>query len=217
MALKPPRLNTQGPVEDFLRQVYRWSLDVDSEIETIGDVDLSDIEADIADLQADVAVHETRLDDLEADVADHETRIDALEAADEDYRVTTYGGCVINPNSTSGATYYHRPIGENASTTTLTRGQMVWGRTGTIKNFRIRNLVTSGDVDTKDWAVNINGSDTALVITGVAGNDTAQKRDTTNSASINAEDLLTIRGTNQVSAGAVVASDTCWTFDFVET
>ena len=217
MGLKPFRGNTQGPIEEFLRQVYRWSLTIGSSVvDSVARAAAAAAQASADAAQADVDAAEADIINLQADVADHETRIDALEADEVAFKTTTYEGTVSNPNQASGATSYHRPIGEVTSTLTLTRGQVGWGRTGTIKNFRVRNIVATGDTETKTWTVNINGSDTALTVGPIAGTDTAWHRDTSNSASITAEDLLTIKAVNQVSGTGVVHSDSCWTFDFEE-
>lgn len=287
MSLKPPRLNTQGPVEDFLRQVYRWSLEVDSEIETLEDgagvaahasthihdgtdeidgdkldVNFSpsnytpatvgglttsteeltshlkgidtrlggspathasthirsgsdELDGDLVDIDL-VPTNYTRTTDGTATNAEHlRAHLNGIDAALLLAKTTMYTGRLTGGGNTANAAFYMTPVGETASTTTtITDAQMAWGRAGTIKNFRAKHLTSSGDADTWDLTVNINGSDTTLTLTGMSGTNTAWFRDTTHTVSIAVEDLIVIKKQNGVNQ--VLTGDLVYCFDFVE-
>jgi hypothetical protein len=133
--------------------------------------------------------------------------------------VTTYTGRMTSSatGQSANTTVYLAPIGmapENPATT-LVNAQMLWGRAGTIRNLRVRNLSSSGDAGTVSVYVNVNGSNTALGITGIAGTDTAQKRNTSDTATVAVEDLLVIAKVTPVGTAAST-HDMVWSFDFEE-
>lgn len=218
--LTPPRLNTQGPIEEFLRQVYKWSLTVlDGAVELIADVqaELDSLSTIVSGLQTDILLHEFRLDFDDAMLADHETRLDALEADESANKTTVYHGGVTATGGTANASYYHAPTTMPASPSNgvIEPGQIYWGRDGTLKNLRWRLVNTPvANANTYDVIININGSDTTLKITGIQSSDTAQKSDITHSVSISKGDLLTLRTT--IGTSGTQTNSARWSFDFEE-
>jgi flagellin-like hook-associated protein FlgL len=229
MALKPFRGNTLGPVEEFLREVYKWSLTIPGLIaDAVADIDLSDIEADIvaldarvdtaetdiANLETDVAAHETRLDDAEADIADHETRIDALEADEAAFKTTTYSGGYIFSSTITVTSYapanVHRPAA--APITAIAQAQLGIGRNGTLKNLRARVLTATADADTFTVGINVNGSTTALVTPTTQGTSTAWVANTGTNLAVSQGDLFCIEITPV--SGQQSGFTLLWTYDF---
>lgn len=131
-------------------------------------------------------------------------------------KTVTYYGRQNNATGTASATIYLCPTGAEAltGTTTIADSQVLWGRAGTIKNFRARQLTSSGDADTYDLFINVNGSNTSITLTGIAGNNTSIFRDTTHTATVAVEDLVVIAKVN--GGAAVLSADLVWCFDFVE-
>lgn len=143
-----------------------------------------------------------------------------IAAALQGAKTTTYSGYGWNSNSTitlGGGPFYMSPIGVNVNSaiTQINDRQMLWGRTGTLTNFRFKQLTSTGDADTMKISLAINGVDTALSFAGVAGNDTATKGPDTSQVPITAGDRLVLTIDADGAANATTADQT-WSFDFVE-
>lgn len=185
---------------------------------TSAESDIADHEARITTAETDIAAVELDVASLDASVTDHETRVSALEADDAAYRTTTYLGRTNTVGTAAATTYYFFPVGVDrltSTTSTLTLRQMLWGRTGTIKNLRYINVNPNADTDTFSWTLNKNGAPTALTITGISPNTAAMQADTTHSVSVSAGDLIVIE---QVvgALGLTGNNEPSWSFDFEE-
>lgn len=327
MQLKPPRLNTQGPVEEFLREVYKWALSMmshasrhaqggDDEIDgdaididfepanytptgdTLGghlegldaavtgggvsahasshihggtdvidgdrlDVDFvptnytrapgpngtvdddeltsnlkgidnklggsftptahasshirsgsDEIDGDLVDIDL-VPTNYTRTTDGTATNAEHlRAHLNGIDAELLKAKTTTYYGRGLN---NLGGTIYICLIGNNDGASQSTNAndmQIIWGRAGTFTNLRLRQIVSSGDADTATVSLNINGSNTALSIAGIAGTNTSVQVDTS-VVSVAVNDLVCL-SRSQDGAGGVVMQDLTWAIDFIE-
>lgn len=260
--LKPFRGNTQGPVEDFLRQVYTWSLSVAADLATL----TTDIAADVAAAlaaaaaaQATADTHASRhirggADQIDGDkidvdfspdnytpqtvgglttsteeltshlegvddvFGDHETRIDALESASVASKTTTYSGASDTLGGTASTTYYHVPLGfswQAAPSTVADGHQMIWGRAGTIQNLRFVNCHPTASANTFSFTLDVDGSTTALTITGLTSNTSTMQSDTTHTVTVAVGNKIQFRQVN--GAGSVpTAVNPTWCFDFVE-
>jgi hypothetical protein len=139
-----------------------------------------------------------------------DTRVDDIEAADEAYRTFFISGRVTAMVNTAGVTSYAVIWGRNegaAITTTIADAQIPIGVDCTIKDFRARCLTSSGDSDSFTLSINKNGSDTALTLTGLAGNDTTW-HEVEADVDFDLEDLVCV---SRVNGGAdVLTNDIIW-------
>ncbi len=244
-SLKPFKGNTQGPVEEFLRQVYKWGLGVAEDLVSLA-ADVASAAAAASAAQSTANSHASRHIHGGADVIDgdrldvdyvptnytrnpgsngtvdndeltsHLEGIDDALASMTGARTTTYSGKLLSVGAGGTANHYWHPYGQTGNTpvTALVQAQVLWGRAGTIKNLRFTNMDPLASGGSFSLTLNINGSDTALTITGLSTNSTGQ-RDVTNSVSVSAEDKVCFHQAND-GGGLNTGSDPSWSFDFVE-
>lgn len=147
-------------------------------------------------------------------VAAIETRIDDLEAASVAARTETIRGRLSIASATTPLYFFPGGKQDNDThSTTIEDHQAIWGRAGTLTNFRLRVLTSSGDADTATFSININGSDSALSISGVAGTDTSTIYLDTSNVTVAATDLVVITRANGSGTGSW--QDVVWSVDFI--
>jgi hypothetical protein len=74
---------------------------------------------------------------------------------------------------------------------------------GTLKNFYVRNRTTQSTGGSLVFTVRKNGADTSITVTFVnADGALVTKSDTTNTVSVAAGDLITVKGVNGAGASA---------------
>lgn len=148
-----------------------------------------------------------------------DTRVDALEAADADFRTTGYMGAADVLGTAASTTYYHQPVGfqeSSAPPTTISEVQMLWPRAGTIKNLRYLNMAPQAGTNTFSFTLNVNGSDTALTITGLSPSTATVQSDTTHSVTVAVGDKVVFTQANDAGSLAGTTPSPRWCFDFVE-
>lgn len=161
------------------------------------EIDLTSIEADI--------------DALDTTAADHETRIDALEADEGANKTSTIWFRADSLGASASTAYYLRY--EAVPDTGITNAQRIAPANGFFENLCFRMITTTADADTFSMTLNINGSDTALTIGGLACNDGTLHSDISHSVSVSKGDYWCVKQLN--GAGAITSNDWDASVDFV--
>lgn len=110
----------------------------------------------------------------------------------------------LNGDTVAAATttYYNPYAGQVTDNTTEANRQAVIPFSGTLKNFYVQSTSTQTATGTLVFTVRINGVDTGVSVTIPQSGAAQVRSDTTNTATVNAGDLISVKAVNSAAASA---------------